>query len=49
MFIEAVISSTSLVWFKVFLIVLHMTLNKQKEFKMSKEQINQTFNTSNSS
>ena len=48
MFIEAVISSTSLAWFKVFLIVLHMTLNKQKEFKMSKEQINQTFNTSNS-
>ena len=41
MFIEAVIiSSTSLVLFKVFFKSLHMTLNKQKEFETSKEQIN---------
>ena len=49
-FIEAVISGTSLVLFKVFFnsLSLHMTLNKRQEFKTSEGQINQTFTTSDS-
>ena len=40
MFIEAVVSGTSLVLLKVFLIVFTYALNKRKEFETSKEQIN---------
>ena len=40
MFIEAVVSVTSLVLLKVFLIVFTYALNKRKEFETSKEQIN---------
>ena len=41
MFIEAAISGTCLALFKVFFqLSLHMTLNKQKEFKTSKGHIN---------
>ena len=44
-FIEAVISGTCLVFFKVF---LQIALNKQKEFETSKERAYKLFTTNNS-